>query len=279
MLAGRYRLDRLLGAGAMGEVWEGLDLNLRRRVAVKLLKSRLRDDGRVPAQVLARFRREGEAAARLNHRNITTVYDLGEHRESDRDGGEQVSPFLVLEFLDGRDLGMLLADHAQGLPVEVVMEYGVQICAGLAAAHEAGVVHRDIKPANLIVLADGTVKICDFGIARLQDGTAGLTKEGFQPGTLANMSPEQLNGQQVDHRADLYAVGATLYRLFTGRTVFPTDDLRALYFMHLGKTPDPPSTYRPDLPRHIDTVIAALLAKDPDQRPASASETARLLKG
>lgn len=275
LLARRYRLERLLGRGAMGEVWEGFDERLRRRVAVKVLSTDLLADPRAAEQMPARFRREGEAAARLNHRNIAAVHDLDEHVEN---GTGRIRPFLVLEHLDGRDLQTLLRRHPRGLPLRQVVEYGLQVCDGLAAAHAAGIVHRDIKPANLMVLDDGTVKICDFGIARLQDATVGLTREGFQPGTPAYMAPEQLDGGPVDHRADLYALGATLYHLLTGRTVFPADDLRALIAMHLTKIPDPPSAHRPDVPHHLDTAISALLAKDPAQRPASAAQAATSLK-
>ncbi|QKG18714.1 hypothetical protein ACTIVE_0348 [Actinomadura verrucosospora] len=243
-----------------------------------MLLADLAADERLSAQMLARFHREGEAAARLNHRNIAIVHDVGEHSEVRDDGIERSHPFLVLEYLDGRDLKTVLQSHPGGLPVQEVLEYGLQVCDGLAAAHAAGIVHRDIKPANLMVSDDGTVKICDFGIARLQDGTAGLTRDGFQPGTLAYMAPEQLGGRQVDHRTDLYALGATLYHLLTGQTVFPADDLRALVAMHMAKTPVPPSAHRPAIPRHVDSAITVLLAKDPAQRFTSASEAASGLK-
>jgi serine/threonine protein kinase len=227
--------------------------------------------------LLARFQREGQAAARLNHRNIAAVYDLGEHREPQEYGDERRLPFLVLEYLRGRDLKTVLGEaRPGGLPLQDVLDYGAQVGQGLAAAHAAGVVHRDVKPANLMLLADGTVKICDFGIARIQDATTDLTREGTQPGTLAYMAPEQINGGRIDHRADLYALGATLYHLLTGRPVFAAEGVPALLAMHLTAVPAPPSTYRPGIGADVDDLVTALLAKDPRQRPSTDSLIASL---
>ncbi|MFC5750192.1 serine/threonine-protein kinase, partial [Actinomadura rugatobispora] len=213
VVAGRYRVVELLGEGAMGQVWRGEDLRLERAVAVKVLQPHLMH-GSLREQALARFEREGRAAARLSHRNIAAVHDVGEH-----DG----LSYLVLQFLHGRDLKSLLGDHPGGLPIEDVLEYGAQAAEGLAAAHAAGIVHRDVKPANLMLSGDGTVKVCDFGIARLHGATTGLTGDA-SIGTLAYMAPEQIMGQPVDHRADLYALGATVFQLLTGRHVFTGDD-------------------------------------------------------
>ncbi|GAB2823968.1 hypothetical protein GCM10022221_22590 [Actinocorallia aurea] len=273
MLSGRFRLERLLGRGGMGEVWQGTDQRLRRRVAIKLLLGEDPSSG-----LLARFLREGEAAARLNHRNIATVHDVGEHRENRGDGVERIHPFLVLEYLEGLDLKTILSQApASGLPIEQALEYGAQACDGLEAAHAKGIVHRDIKPANLMLLADGTIKICDFGIARLQDVTPGLTRD-VQPGTPAYMSPEQLTDHEIDHRSDLYSLGATLYHLLTGQQVFTAPSLGALVNMQLNALPDPPSNRRPGLPADIDDLLLGLLAKLPDQRPATAARTAELLR-
>ncbi len=278
-LAGRYRLESRLGHGGMGEVWAASDLRLRRTVAVKtVLTSHLRDE-RLAAQVLARFRREGEAAARLNHRNIAVVHDLGEHRETSADGQVEVSPFLVMEFLEGRDLATVLReDHPGGLPLEQVVEYGAQVCDGLAAAHTRNIVHRDIKPANLMLLDDGTVKICDFGIAQVQDGTIGLTMTGALLGSPHYMAPEQLRGQTPTHSADLYALGASLYELLTGRPLFTADSAYAVIAMHLSTTPEPPSTRQPAIPPDIDNLITSLIAKDPAGRPPTAKDVAARLR-
>ncbi|GAB2824685.1 hypothetical protein GCM10022221_23340 [Actinocorallia aurea] len=260
-----------MGRGGMGQVWQGTDETLRRRVAVKVLLAGLRDDDPEGELALARFRREGEAAAQLNHRTITAVHDLGDHWES-VDGVERISPFLVQEFVDGRDLKSLLRDRPGGLPIRDVLEYGMQVCDGLAAAHDAGIVHRDIKPANLMLGTDGIVKICDFGIARIQDVTVGLTADEALLGTPAYMAPEQFNGKGADHRADLYALGASLYHLLTGRPVFRADALLPLFGMILTRVPEPPSVHRAGVSVRIDTVIMSLLDKDPDRRPGSAAE-------
>ncbi|MEV7581237.1 serine/threonine-protein kinase [Streptomyces erythrochromogenes] len=278
-LAGRYQLDSRLGQGGMGEVWAASDLRLRRTVAIKMvLATHLRDD-RLAAQVLARFRREGEAAARLNHRNIAVVHDLGEHRETRGDGQEEVSPFLVMEFLEGRDLATVLReDHPGGLPLEMVLEYGAQVCDGLAAAHARSIVHRDIKPSNLMLLDDGTVKICDFGIAQIQDGTLGLTTTGALLGSPLYMAPEQLRGQTPTHAVDLYALGVSLYELLTGRALFTADSAYAVIAMHLSTVPEPPSTRQPAIPPSIDTLVTSLLAKEPAGRPFTAEDVAALLR-
>ncbi|WP_283136282.1 serine/threonine-protein kinase [Rhizohabitans arisaemae] len=267
MLAGRYRLDALAGRGGTGETWLGFDRDLRRRVAVKLLRAGATlDEG-----VAERFRSEGEAAARLNHRNIAAVYDLGEHREARGDGSAPVRLFLVQEYLDGRDLKTLLDERPGGLPVKDVLDYMAQACDALAAAHGAGVVHGNVTPANLMLLADGTIKVCDFG-------TAGLTRTGFQPGTPAYLAPEQLKGWRFDYRADLYAVGATLHHLITGLTVFPADDGRVPAHSMAGGNPGPPSRLRPGAGADVDRIVAALLASEPLERPAGAAQTAAALR-
>ncbi|WP_141575804.1 protein kinase [Actinomadura sp. WMMA1423] len=262
VLAQRYRLDRLLGGGGMGEVWQGFDLTLRRRVAIKLIRADLRDDAQFSEQMLRRFQREANAAARLNHRNITTVHDYGEQPYTDRAGRGRLFPFLVMEHLEGTDLSSLLKQTPEGLPINQVLEYGIQACDGLAAAHEADVVHRDIKPANLMLVADGTIKICDFGIAHLPDATAGLTGHGRVLGTRGYMAPEQREGRPVDYRADLYALGATLYRLLTGK--IPTTAA--------------PGIHRDGISTDLDGLISELLADNPDDRPPSAAAIADRLR-
>lgn len=263
LLAGRYRLDTRLGGGGMGEVWRGVDQVLGRRVAVKLIHAELRDDAGVAGQALSRFRREATAAAQLNHRNITTVHDFGEHPDTDRDGRVRLFPFLVLEFLEGSDLDCLLAQAPVGLPIGQVLDYGIQTCAGLAEAHRAGVVHRDIKPANLMLLPDGTVKICDFGIAHLTHTTTSLTAYGVRMGTPGYMPPEQEQGRSVDLRADLYALGVTLHQLLTGSKGFGAS----------------PAGHQARVHTDFNEIIDALVAADPDQRPASADEVAERLRG
>ncbi|MEU1826631.1 protein kinase [Streptomyces abikoensis] len=260
-LAGRYRLQQRLGHGAVGEVWQALDLTLDRRVAVKTLLTNQTDDHWQRA--LARFRREARAVARLNHRHIAAVHDLVEHQDP---------PFLVLELLAGPDLAAHLRDHPGGLPIDMVLEYGAQTAEGLAAAHAAGVIHRDIKPHNLILDGSGTVKICDFGIARLDGATVGLTLDGTILGTPAYMAPEQMNDKPVTHASDVYALGATLFHLLTGCLLFPDAGMYAAVF----EDPPLPSSLRPAIPKTLDTYLLTLLAKDPSARPSASSVPAAL---
>ncbi|MFI0349960.1 DNA translocase FtsK [Actinomadura sp. 9N407] len=267
-LAGRYRMEELLGRGGMGEVWRGFDLHLERPVALKVLLTNWPDVTGME-QAMARFRREGRAAARLLHPAIATVFDVGE------DDGHA---FLVLELLNGQDLRKVLSLHPGGLPIEQVLDYGAQVAEGLSAAHAAGVVHRDIKPANLMLLPTGQVKICDFGIARLQGATAGLSAVGVRIGTIAYMPPEQVGGKPLDGRADLYALGCTLFHMLTGRYVFPGDDLQAVVAQHLARPAPSPRTLRADTPAHLDALVLALLAKDPEDRPADATAVAGELR-
>lgn len=268
-LAGRYRLNDQLGRGGMGEVWKGTDLRLRRTVAVKLLP--LHSD--VDPAGAARFRREAEITAGFQHPGITALYDLDEHRI----GPERNLMFLIMEFLDGEDLRKVLDREPLGLPPAEVMDIGVQIADGLAAAHARGVVHRDVKPANLMRLADGTVKICDFGIARFAESTAGLT-QGVM-GTPAYMAPEQFSGGSIDGRTDLYSLGCVLHVLLTGRPPFPPDVSMAEHmYHHLETVPAGPRKLRPDLPEELDQLVLQMLEKKPVDRPPSAEAVRDRLK-
>jgi hypothetical protein len=249
----------------MGEVWRARDLRLDRDVAVKVML--LRATSEATRLALARFGREGKAAARLSHPHIADVHDIDDH---------EGQPFLVLPLLPGPDLATLLEQHPGGLPVRQALEYCAQAADGLAAAHAAGVIHRDVKPANLILDQQGRVKVCDFGIARLEDATAGLSATGSVLGTPHYMAPEQADGQTTTPAADVYALGATLFRLLTGRVLFPGDNLLAIVGQHLHKPPPAPSSLRPAIPRAVDDYLLALLAKDPFARPPSDTVPARL---
>ncbi|MFF8830996.1 protein kinase [Streptomyces sp. NPDC015131] len=268
LLQGRYRLEELIGRGGMGEVWRATDESLGRRVAVKCLKPLGPQADRELADVLReRFRREARVAAALQHRGVTVVHDFG-----DSDG----QLYLVMELLEGRNLSQLLADNAQHpLPVHDVVDIAEQVADALAYTHRQGIVHRDLKPANIMRLADGTVKICDFGIARLGADigfTARLTGTGIAMGTPHYMSPEQISGGQVDHRSDLYSLGCVLYELATGAPPFDLDDAWAILVGHRDTPPEPLRTRRAEVPEFFERAVLDLLAKTPDGRPSDAAD-------
>ncbi|MFG2096760.1 tetratricopeptide repeat protein [Streptomyces sp. NPDC048612] len=269
----RYRLLGTIGRGGMGEVWRARDESLGRQVAVKCLKPLGPRHEPSFLQVLReRFRREARVAAALQHRGITVVHDFGE---------DEGTLFLVMELLSGRNLSQLLDDNRrQPLPVPDVIEIAEQVTAALAYTHEQAVVHRDLKPANIVRTADGTVKICDFGIARLGHDigfTARLTGTGVAMGSPHYMSPEQIGAHGVDHRSDLYSLGCVLYEIATGVPPFDLGDAWAVLVGHRDLAPEPPRTLRPDLPEAHERIILELLAKDPDDRPRDAAELGKRL--
>lgn len=259
VLGGRYRAEQLLGSGGMGTVWRGRDLRLDRPVAIKVLAGAGLDD----PMAFERFDREARAVARLAHPNIVAVHDFS----ADRD-----DPYLVMELVEGRAVGAILADGA--LPLAQALAIAIQTCDGLTAAHTAGVIHRDIKPANLILTPSGVVKICDFGIARLQHavGLAKLTGTATILGTSAYMAPEQIAGEPVDGRTDLYALGCTTYAMLTGAPPFVGESPVSIVQQHLNQQPAPLQTRRADVPAAIDALVDELLAKDPADRPANAEQ-------
>jgi eukaryotic-like serine/threonine-protein kinase len=260
-LAGRFVLEKVLGSGGMGEVWQGTDRQLKRQVAVKVMRDRLADP--------RRFQREAQIAARLQHPGITVVYDCGTH-----DG----LPFMVMELLHGQTLAELLA-RAPGrrLSVEAAVSLAVQAAGALQAAHAEHVIHRDLKPANLF-LHNGQLKICDFGIARIADAADGLTSAGYILGSAQYMSPEQCEGAQLDERSDLYSLGCVLYELLTGQPPFPAGGQRAIMNQHLTKAPPGPRTLRADIPAGLESIVLRMLAKDPGGRPASAAAVSAMLQ-
>ncbi|MFI0826439.1 tetratricopeptide repeat protein [Streptomyces roseolus] len=271
LIQGRYRLHEVIGRGGMGEVWRSTDEALGRGVAVKCLKPLgPHQDAGVQTVVRERFRREARVAAALQHRGITVVHDFGEY--------EGVL-FLVMELLEGRNLSQLLAANARNpLPVHEVVDIADQVADALEYTHRMGIVHRDLKPANIMRLRDGTVKICDFGIARLgadMGFTSRLTGTGIAMGTPHYMSPEQIGGGDIDHRSDLYSLGCVLYELATGAPPFDLDDSWAVLVGHRDTVPSPPRALRSELPDYFDRLVVDLLAKVPDQRPRDASDLRR----
>ncbi|KAB2380058.1 serine/threonine-protein kinase [Actinomadura montaniterrae] len=266
-LDGRYRLESLIGRGGMGEVWRALDTRLRRPVAVKALPAELAD---VPG-AMERFEREAEATAALQHPGITVVFDVGRTEDG--------LAYLVMELLEGEDLQTLLRRRPGGLPVAEAAGLAAQVADALAAAHSRGIVHRDIKPANLFVLADGRLKLCDFGIAGLADAATRLTQDGGSVGTPLYMAPEQYRGEAADHRSDLYAFGCVLHELLTGEPPFRSGSgLPGLMYAHLNEPPPRVGAVRPDVPPHLERLVLDLLAKEVDQRPSSAGAVAAFLR-
>ncbi|MFD8637002.1 protein kinase [Streptomyces sp. NPDC059533] len=257
VLAGRYRLEELLGAGGMGQVWRGTDQRLHRQVAVKVLA---RPGDRV---LTTRLLAEARAAAAFSDPHVVAVHDVGEGQL-----GGVPSVFLVMELVDGRPLSEVL--HEGPLPVDDVVRWGEQICQALEAAHRAGVVHRDVKPSNVLITGTGRMKLCDFGIARRAVATQGLTATGAAIGTPGYMAPEQIRGDTVGPATDLYALGCLLYELLTGLPPFTGEALSVLS-RHLERTPISVRERRPEVPVALDRLVGQLLAKDPGQRPVSAA--------
>jgi hypothetical protein len=260
VLEGKYRLTRSIGAGAMGYVWEAEQLRLGRTVAVKLLRPELVSD----RTVLARFQQEATAAGRIGNPHIVDVLDVGT-----TPGG---APFLVMEKLRGRPLSAALAAHPM-LPVPQALRIARQILAGVAAAHAAGIVHRDLKPDNIFLedQADGRdhVKLVDFGIAKAKDDpkASRLTRTGMLLGTPRYMSPEQVEGRRdVDHRADIWAVGVILYECLTGRFPHEAPDVPSTLAAILYGVAPPPRALRPELEPSLEAAVLCALAKDPARR-------------
>jgi beta-lactam-binding protein with PASTA domain/predicted Ser/Thr protein kinase len=269
VLSGRYRIEARIGAGGMAEVYRGIDPVLNRTVAIKVLLPQFARD----TSFVERFRREAQAAARLNHPNIVGVFDTGS------DDGTQ---FIVMEFIEGRTLADFLAAGRKPGPVQAA-EVAQRICSALAAAHSQGVIHRDIKPGNVMVTRDGTVKVMDFGIARMTTGVETAPQTSAVLGTASYLSPEQAQGGPVDARTDIYSLGVVLYELLVGRPPFTGDSPVAVAFKQVNEAPIPPSQLNPDVPPRLDAVVMRALSKNPANRYQTALEFSedlqRVIKG
>src|SRR5947208_11434642 len=263
MLAERYRIAGLVGRGGMGEVYRADDLKLSQPVALKFLPEHLLSDG----AALARFHREVRVARQVSHKNVCRVYDIGE--VDDRH-------FLSMEFIKGEELSSLLRRIGR-LPQDKAIQIARQMCAGLAAAHDVGVIHRDLKPSNVMIDGDGNARILDFGLAGL---TEEFSDDEIRAGTPAYMSPEQLDGRTFTVRSDIYSLGLVLYELFTGRKAFEAPTLGELVKLRRSDTtPTTPSEIVKDLDPLIEKVIDRCLKKDSEDRPSSALQVAAALPG
>jgi serine/threonine-protein kinase len=259
VIAGRYRLEEPLGRGSMSAVWAARDLELDRRVAVKML---------APRADRQRFEREARAAAALSHPNIVSLYDYG--RADER-------PYMVLECLTGGSLEELLRERAP-LDEAETRRIASDVAAGLAHAHERGLVHRDLKPANILFDAEGRAKIADFGIARM-GGTGTLTEAGTVLGTASYISPEQATGLPAGPESDVYSFGAILFRMLTGRLPFESSNAMELVRMHRDDPPPAVLDLQPEAPAALAALTAAALAKDPAARPADGNALLAQLDG
>ena len=261
ILAGRYRIVAMLGKGGMGEVYRADDLRLGQAVALKFLPEALARDGATQA----RFHREVRFARQVSHPNVCRVFDIGEAAGL---------PFLTMEYVDGEDLASLLRRIGH-LPQDKAVDISRQLCAGLSAAHEAGVLHRDLKPANVMLDSRGKIRITDFGLA----GLAGPGEQDNIGGTLAYMAPEQLAGEPATAQSDIYSLGLVLYELFTGKAAFEAATVAELVRQHATTTPKNPSQLVHDLDPVVERVILRCLEPKPEQRPRSALQVAAALPG
>ncbi|WP_082503275.1 Stk1 family PASTA domain-containing Ser/Thr kinase [Nocardioides sp. Leaf307] len=265
LIGGRYQIGELLGRGGMAEVRKGTDTRLGRVVAVKRLRTDLASD----ATFQARFRREAQSSASLNHPSIVAVYDTGEEPAADGSGVQQ--PYIVMEFVAGRTLRDILREGRKILP-ERALEITSGVLSALDYSHRAGIIHRDIKPGNVMLTPSGDVKVMDFGIARaISDASSTMTQTAAVVGTAQYLSPEQARGETVDSRSDVYSAGCLLYELLAGRPPFVGDSPVAVAYQHVREQAQPPSDHDTSLPPEIDAIVMKALAKRVEDRYQSAA--------
>jgi len=257
---GRYSVIDSAGVGGMAEVYRARDDLLGREVAVKVLSERFAQD----RAFVERFRREAQAVANLNHPNIVSLYDFG---------SEGSTYYIVMEFIDGRSLEDIIRDDGPLLP-ERAAEIAADVAWALERAHVAGLVHRDVKPSNIMLSSSGQTKVTDFGIVRAlsRDSEQTMTQAGMVIGTAAYLSPEQAQGKELDGRSDIYSVGVVLYEMLTGGTPFGGETPLAIAYKHVRENADVPSSINPDVPGALDSIVMKAMAKNPDNRFASAAD-------
>src|SRR5438552_7335290 len=259
---GKYLIVAKIGSGAMGDVYRAHDRTLGRDVAVKTMAELYASDD----QLVQRFQREAQSAARLNHPNVVTVFDFG---------SEQGKFYLAMELLDGADLKELIASRSLN-DLWDKLDVMEQIAEGLAYAHKQGVVHRDLKPANIRVLPNGRVKIMDFGLARI--GTSEMTRAGMVMGTPNYMSPEQVKGTTADTRSDIFSLGAVFYELRSGKKAFDADYMHTILYKVLEEQPQPVRNWVPGLPGPFVALVEKCLAKEPAQRYQDGGDLRKALR-
>src|SRR6266849_1372950 len=263
-LVGSYKITDKIGEGGMGAVFRGIDVMLEREVAVKMLRPELSQQ----PNIVERFRSEAVTLAKLNHPNIATLYSFLRQ-------GEDF--FMVMEFVRGETLDDLIR-RSGAMPPDKAIGLLCQALEGIDHAHRMGIIHRDVKPANMMMTETGTLKVMDFGIARVL-GTARMTKQGNIVGTIEYMSPEQVRGQETDARSDIYSLGILLYEMLTGRVPFSSDSEFDLMKMQIDDAPQPPRVFSAQIPQAVEQAIMRALAKRPEARFQSAADFRNSLLG
>lgn len=267
VLAGRYQVGEIIGRGGMADVFEGVDLRLGRKIAIKLLKSDLAND----ESFESRFAQEAQASAKMAHPTIVRIYDAGEEISNDSNGNQRKTPFIVMEYVKGKLLRDLM--HERRLTTAEAIGYAKGVLTALEYSHKAGIIHRDIKASNIMVTDEGQVKVMDFGIARaISDSSATQAHTSGIVGTAQYFSPEQARGEAVDARTDLYSTGVLLYEMLAGRPPFKGDTAVSVAYQHVSEKVTAPSEHNPELTPELDQVVLNALAKDREDRFQSAEE-------